>query len=262
MRLDAMDCSAEERLVRMHLSGRAEVHRVGVDLDARTVTVTHDVTTELLLGWLNDLGLGSSLVSDRAVPTPAGVSSDETRSQRAALTLALIINAGFFIAELTTGLISGSMGLVADSLDMLADAGVYALSLIAVGGAVTRQKRLAAASGYLQLGLAVLGLAEVVRRVAAGEPPPQVPTMVIVSGLALMANLVVLVVLRRARGEAAHLQAAWIFTSNDIKVNILVIVAGLLVAATNSAAPDLVVGALIFLVVANGARRILRLSRG
>jgi Co/Zn/Cd efflux system component len=261
VRLAAMDCSAEERLVRMHLAGRPDVHRVSVDLDARTVTVTHDATTEHLLGWLNELDLGSSLVSDRHVPAPTGVSTDETRPQRAALVLALVINAGFFVAELTTGVISGSMGLVADSLDMLADAGVYALSLIAVGQAVARQKRLAAASGYLQLGLAVVGLAEVIRRGATGEPPPDVPTMIIVSVLALLANVVVLVVLQRERGEAAHLQAAWIFTSNDIKVNILVIVAALLVTATGSAAPDLVVGALIFLVVANGARRILRLAR-
>lgn len=57
------------------------------------------------------------------------------------------------------------------------------------------------------------------------------------------------------------MQAAWIFTSNDVKVNGLVIGAGLLVAATGSAAPHRVVGALVFLIVANGARRIIALSR-
>ncbi len=256
-----MDCSAEEHLIRMHLAGRSDVHQVTVDLDARTVTVTHDGSTELLLAWLHQLDLDSSLVSDSVEPTPTLGPSEETRRQRVTLSWALAINAAFFVAELAAGLISGSMGLVADSLDMLADASVYALSLIAVGQAVTRQKRLAAASGYLQLGLAVIGLAEVVRRVATGEPPPHVPTMIIVSSLALLANIVVLTVLRRARGDAAHLRAAWIFTSNDIKVNALVIVAALLVAATSSAAPDLIVGTLIFVIVANGARRILRLSR-
>lgn len=261
VRLAAMDCAAEEHLVRMHLADRPDVHGVTVDLDARTVTVIHHGSTELLLAWLHELDLGSSLVSDQETPTSSGGSTDDPRPQRTALTLALVINAGFFVAELTAGLISGSMGLVADSLDMLADASVYALSLIAVGQAVTRQKRLAAASGYVQLGLALIGLVEVIRRVINGEPPPDVPTMIVVSGLALLANIVVLTVLRQARGEAAHLQAAWIFTSNDIKVNVLVIVAALLVAATSSAAPDLVVGTLIFVIVANGARRILRLSR-
>lgn len=41
---------------------------------------------------------------------------------------------------MTTGWISSSMGLIADSLDMLADSIVYALSLFAVGGAVSRKK--------------------------------------------------------------------------------------------------------------------------
>lgn len=256
-----MDCSAEEQLVRMHLAGRPDVHRVAVDLEDRTVIVTHDGSADSLLDRLHGLDLGASLVSDRAAAASRDGSAEGTRPQRAALTLALVINAGFFVAELTAGLISGSMGLVADSLDMLADASVYALSLIAVGQAVTRQKRLAAASGYLQLVLAIIGLTEVVRRVATGEPPPHVPTMIVVSGLALLGNIIVLAVLRRARGEAAHLQAAWIFTSNDVKVNVLVIVSAVLVTTTSSAAPDLIVGALIFLIVANGARRILRLSR-
>lgn len=261
VRVAGMDCSAEEQLVRMHLAGCPGVHQVTVDLESRTVAVTHDGSPDAALALLHTLDLGSSLVSDRVAPASPSGTTDETRPQRRGLTLALVINAVFFVAELTAGLISGSMGLVADSLDMLADASVYALSLVAVGQAVARQKRLAAASGYLQLGLAVVGLVEVVRRVATGEPPPDVPTMIIVSGLALLGNIVVLAVLRRARGEAAHLQAAWIFTSNDIKVNVLVIVAALLVATTSSAAPDLVVGTLIFVIVANGARRILRLSR-
>jgi hypothetical protein len=41
---------------------------------------------------------------------------------------------------------------------MLADASVYALSLLAVGRVVAQQKRLAVLSGYLQMTLAVLGL--------------------------------------------------------------------------------------------------------
>ena len=64
-----------------------------------------------------------------------------------------------------------------------------------------------------------------------------------------------------ARSDEAHFQASWIFTANDIKVNALVIGAAVAVAITDSALPDLVAGAVIFAVVANGAARILRLSR-
>ena len=260
VRVARMDCAAEEQLVRMRLSELTGVHRVAVDLDARSVAVTHDTSTDVVLAALDELALDSALIDDRGAPA-LDIDAPDTRPQRSALLVALVINAGFFVAELAAGLISGSMGLVADSLDMLADASVYALSLVAVGQAVAGQKRMARASGYLQLALAVIGLAEVLRRVVVGAPAPDVATMVVVSGLALLANVVVLMVLRRARGEGAHMRAAWIFTSNDIKVNALVIVAALLVVATGSAAPDLVVGALVFGIVANGARRILRLSR-
>jgi len=59
----------------------------------------------------------------------------------------------------------------------------------------------------------------------------------------------------------AHIEASWIFTSNDVKVNLLVIVAALLVWWSSSSVPDLIVGGLIFLIVASGARRILALAR-
>ncbi|CAN0573206.1 unnamed protein product [Laminaria digitata] len=154
------------------------------------------------------------------------------------------------------------MGLVADSLDMLADAFVYALSLAAVGGSLVRKRRLAAWSGYLQGGLALLGLVEVVRRFLAQTDAPNVWPMIVVSLVALAANVVTLLVLRRTKRGEVHIEASWIFTSNDIKVNVLVIIAGLLVWWSSSRVPDLLAGGLIFLIVASGARRILTLARG
>lgn len=255
-----MDCAAEEQIVRMRLAEMPDVQEVDVDLDTRTVTVSHDRPTDDLVAALDALGMGADPVSapDHPAPSPP---AGRSGAQRSALLVALAINAAFFVGELAAGLLSGSMGLLADSLDMLADASVYALSLVAVGQVVSRQRRLASASGYLQLTLAVVGLAEVLRRAVVGDPPPDVSTMLLISVLALAANIAVLLVLRRARDPGVHMQAAWIFTSNDVKANTLVIVAALAVAATESAIPDLVVGALIFVIVANGARRILRLSR-
>lgn len=62
-------------------------------------------------------------------------------------------------------------------------------------------------------------------------------------------------------GGEAHLQASWIFTANDLEVNVLVIVAAIGVVLTGSAVPDLIAGAIIFVVVADGGRTILELSR-
>ena len=260
--VEKMDCAAEERLVRMALADIEGVGPLRFDLPARHLDVVHEGDQARVTEALDGLGLGAREVeSSLAAP---GDLRDEPAQERGPLWIALAINAAFFVGELTAGLVSGSMGLVADSLDMLADALVYALSLLAVGGTVLRKKRLARWSGYLQASLAVFGLVEVVRRFVTAEAPPDVPTMIVVAALALVGNVATLLVLRRARGGSpgeAHVEASWIFTSNDIKVNGLVIASALVVWATASPIPDLVAGALIFVVVANGARRILALSR-
>jgi Co/Zn/Cd efflux system component len=253
----AMDCAAEEQLVRMALSDVAGINRVEFRSDQRDVVIEHESTAEEIGAALDSLDLGARHVDDTSEIGPA----PETGRERTALIVALIINAGFFVGELTVGVISRSMGLIADALDMGADASVYALSLTAVGTAAARKKQLARASGYLQLGLATIGLLEVVRRFVVETELPDPTAMIVVSALALAGNVITLIVLRRVRSGEAHLQASWIFTANDVKVNALVIVAAIGVALSDSALPDLLAGAVIFVIVANGARRILRLSR-
>ena len=252
-----MDCAAEEQLVRMALSDLDAIHRIDVDLDERNIIVDHDTNPEEIETALGPLALGVTYLDDNGEIGPA----PDIRRERNALIVALVINAGFFIGELTVGVISRSMGLIADALDMGADASVYALSLAAVGTAASRKKQLARISGYLQIGLATIGLIEVIRRVAVDTELPDPTSMIVLSALALAGNLVTLVVLHRVRSGEAHLQASWIFTANDIKVNGLVIAAAIGVALTDSAVPDLAAGAIIFAVVAQGARRILTISR-
>lgn len=57
------------------------------------------------------------------------------------------------------------------------------------------------------------------------------------------------------------MRASWIFSTNDVIANIGVISAALLVLWTQSAVPDLVVGALIAGIILTGALRILKLAR-
>lgn len=252
-----MDCAAEEQLVRMALSDVSDINNIEVDLEQRNVLIDHDTTTDVIDAALRPLGLGTRHVDDSS---EIGAAIDRRR-ERNALIVALVINGGFFVGELIVGMISRSMGLIADALDMGADASVYALSLAAVGHAAARQKQLARTSGYLQGGLATIGLIEVVRRSLVDTELPDPTSMIVLSTLALVGNIVTLVVLHRVRSGEAHLQASWIFTANDIKVNGLVIVAAIGVIVFDSAIPDLVAGAIIFGVVANGARRIISISR-
>ena len=80
------------------------------------------------------------------------------------------------------------MGLVADSLDMLADSFVHGISLLAVGGTLTRKKRIAKLAGYFQITLAIVGFVEILRRFFGNEKLPDFTTMIIVSIFALLAN--------------------------------------------------------------------------
>ena len=153
------------------------------------------------------------------------------------------------------------MGLVADSLDMLADSIVYGLALFAVGGTITRKKNIAKSAGYFQLTLAVFGFIEVIRRFVGTETVPAFQTMIIISILALIGNGLCLYLLQKSKSKEAHMQASMIFTSNDVIINTGVITAGLLVNWLNSSYPDLIIGAIVFIIVARGAYRILQLAK-
>ena len=152
------------------------------------------------------------------------------------------------------------MGLVADSLDMLADSFVYGISLFAVGGTLIRKRRIAKLAGYFQILLAVMGFGEVLRRFLGAEQLPDFTTMIMVSVFALIANGICLYLLQKSKSkEEAHMKASMIFTSNDVIINLGVIVAGFLVNVLNSNKPDLIIGTIVFILVIQGARRILKL---
>jgi Co/Zn/Cd efflux system component len=151
---------------------------------------------------------------------------------------------------------------VADSLDMLADAFVYGISLLAVGGTLAMKKRVAKLAGYFQITLAVIGFIEVLRRFFGVEKMPDFSTMIVVSVLALIANATCLWLLQKSKSrEEAHMKASLIFTSNDVIINLGVIVAGLLVNWLNSNKPDLIIGSIVFILVIQGAIRILKLGK-
>ena len=254
-----MDCAAEEQLVRMKLSDRQEVKRLSFDLPGRTLVVTHTGNGAEIEGLMRELNLGASLVGREPIDELEPDAGDE--QQRKLLIIVLLINAGLFVLEMTTGVIAQSMGLVADSLDMLADAIVYGLSLYAVGKAVAQKKSVAKMSGYFQLFLAVFGVFEVVRRFLGAGDEPSFTLMIAISLIALAGNVASLFVLQRAQSQDVHMKASWIFTTNDVMVNIGVIIAGILVFFTGSKIPDLLVGAAIFCLVGYGSFRILNLSK-
>lgn len=254
-----MDCPSEEQMIRMKLEGLTNIESLKFDIPGRTLEIYHTDSYDDLLAALNSLHLDTKLVSSERTHT---VNAEDTHQQeRRVLSQVLAINFFFFALEMFAGFIAGSMGLVADSLDMLADSIVYGLSLFAVGGTVSRKKNIAGAAGYLQLALAVLGFAEVIRRVIGHGETPDFHLMIIISLLALAGNAICLYLLQRSKSQEAHMQASMIFTSTDVIVNLGVIVAGIMVYLTASKLPDLAIGTIVFILVGRGAYRILQLSK-
>ncbi len=186
-----------------------------------------------------------------------GCGSDQTENlERKTLLALLAINAVMFFTEITLGFLAESTGLIADSLDMLADAGVYGLSLFVVGKGIERQSRAASISGVLQIILGIGVIVEVTRRLLFGSEPESL-LIIAVGTAALMANIYCLFLLSRHREAGVHMRASWIFSTNDVIANFGVIISGLLVLALDNRYPDLVIGAIISAVVIRGGLKIL-----
>ena len=180
--------------------------------------------------------------------------------ERKSLWILCALNASMFITEVGAGVVADSMGLVADGLDMLADASVYGLALLAVGRPAREKIRAAFVAGYLQLALAILATLKLLWALLRGSDPEPI-SMIGVSLLALSANAAAIGILRRHRHGDVHIRAAWIFSATDVQVNLLVIVAAVLVLVLDSPIPDLAVGGVICALVFRSVWRILSDAR-
>jgi Co/Zn/Cd efflux system component len=254
-----MDCPSEENLIRMKLDGISSIANLDFDIPNRKLIVFHSGQIDQIEKSVIELNLGGRIIAREKTEQ---TNFKEHSNQRKLLWIVLGINFAFFIIEITTGFFSKSMGLVADSLDMLADSFVYGLSIFAVGGTIIKKKRVAKLAGYFQITLAVIGFVEILRRFFGNEKLPDYKTMIIVSIFALIANGICLYLMQKSKSkEEAHMKASMIFTSNDVIINLGVLIAGYLVHWLNSGTPDLIIGTIVFVLVIQGAFRILKISK-
>lgn len=188
------------------------------------------------------------------------VDAPTTAEERRSLWWALALNAAMAVIGGIAGWLADSTGLLADALDMLSDASAYAIGLSAIGRTALFKARAASVSGAVLLLLGAGMLFEVGRRLFQGSEPAS-GAMVAVALLSLAVNVTVLRLMRRFRNSEVHLRAAWIFTRADVVANLGLIAAALLVLATRSPIPDLLVGAAIGLYVMREALEIVREAR-
>lgn len=179
---------------------------------------------------------------------------------RRALWVALVLNSVMFIVEFGASWTSGSVSLLADSIDFLGDAGNYALSLAVLAMALSVRSRAALFKA------ACMGLfgAFVLGRAAWGIHTgiaPEPATMGVVGFIALGVNGGVALMLYRFRTGDANMRSVWICSRNDALGNVAVMLAALGVLGTGSAWPDLAVAAAMGLLALWGSSTVIRHAR-
>ena len=181
-------------------------------------------------------------------------------AERKTLLWVLGINFLQVIVAGVVGVIADSTGLLGAALDNLGDAGVYSVSIYAVGRTIVAKVRVARLSGVILIVLGLALLVEVLRRFFAGAEP--IGLAMIVTAIANAAtNMLCLRLLRSHRDQGVHLKASWIFTTNDMVANAGIVVSGAAVMFFGSPVPDLIIGLVVGGIVLKGGWDILKEAR-
>jgi cobalt-zinc-cadmium efflux system protein len=176
------------------------------------------------------------------------------------LLIVMLITITVAIAEAVGAWVSGALVLLADAAHMAADAGGVGLLLLAVLFA-TRPATLRRTFGYARaeilaamvnavvlFGLSIFIIVEAATRLIT-PPSIESPLLVIFGVIALAANGVSLLVLRRGQAESLNIRGAFLEVASDALGALAVIVTGIVVATTGFHLADpiasLLVGVLI-----------------
>ena len=165
-------------------------------------------------------------------------------SKRRILWIVLVLNLVMFFVEGIAGWLAQSNALMADALDMLGDAAIYAFSLFVIQLHPIWRTR----SGILKasiMSLFAFGILGATIYRVSHQVIPLASAMGIVGTLALFINLFCAYLLLRFRDDDVNMRSAWLCSRNDVLANLGVIVAAGGVLWTGSHWPDLAVGVII-----------------
>jgi cobalt-zinc-cadmium efflux system protein len=190
-------------------------------------------------------------------------------TQRRALWISLVANAGFMVAEVAGGLAFHSLALLADAAHMLSDVAGLAIALVAhrlVDRRATARHsyglQRAEVLGALVNGLTLLAVAawiivEALRRI--GEPADVVGRgLLVVATLGLAVNLGSAVLLARAQGHSLNMRGAFVHMAVDAAGSVAAIAAGVAVIGWQANWVDPLASILIALLVVWSAWGLLR----
>lgn len=259
IKVSKMDCPSEIKLIERALENLDPLIKMEFDLDKRTVVFYHNIEEDLILKSLREISLPGEISNSEEIKNddvPEVSPSVEAKT----LKYLLVINFTMFVIEVVLSFYAESTGLLADGLDMLADSFVYGLSLFAVGQSITKKNQAAFLSGIMQISLGLGCIFEVARKYNYGSEPLS-NYMITVSLIAFAANVLCLALIYKHKDGEIHMKASWIFSANDVIVNMGVLISGILVYFLKSNIPDLVIGGLVSIVVIRGGVSIIKMSK-
>ena len=190
--------------------------------------------------------------------SPTGHTLDSLAWRRT-LWIALVLNAGMFMAEIGAGLTAGSSSLQVDSLDFLGDAANFAISLSVTGMALSRRARAALLKGCSLFGLG-LWVAGTTAFHAFNGTLPKAQVMGMVGLIALLTNGAVAFMLYRFNGGDANMRSAWICSRNDAIGNLAVLIAATGVFGTGRGWPDVIVASIMAALAVSGGWQVIHHS--
>lgn len=172
--------------------------------------------------------------------------------QSKVLWIVLVINAVFFFAEFISGILSKSVSLTGDSLDMLGDAITYGISIYVIGMTMSAKVKASQFKSIIMMVTALFVLARALYTITSQELPTY-QVMGVMSFLAMIANLVCLWLLAKHKNDDINFSSVWLCSRNDVITNFSVIIASFLVYKTQSIWPDVIVGLGITVLVAKSS---------
>ncbi|MBT3786962.1 MAG: cation transporter [Alphaproteobacteria bacterium] len=180
-----------------------------------------------------------------------------TRSLKRVLWAVLIINAAMFVVEISAGVFSGSVSLLADAVDFLGDSASYAISLFVLDRSL-RWRAGAAFMKGLSMGAFGLWIIGTVIYNSLTMDTPVASVMGSVGLMAMLANLLAAFLLFKYRNGDANMRSVWLCTRNDVLGNLAVVVAASGVFATGSQWPDLAVALILASLALQASWQVLR----
>lgn len=181
----------------------------------------------------------------------------DTPEKRKTLWIVLWLNVAIAVGFFITGFIGDSNALFANGLDNTSDAGVYALSLLALTRSRVWKRGAARFSGVMLLIFSAGVILDAIRRFLEGSEPIGL-LMLGMAAVAGVVNLICLFLLKRLENRDVNLRAATTFSFNDFISNGGILIAGLVVIFTGANWPDLLVGLAVAAVALYGGIDILR----